>query len=397
MSLEVSTELSTTAFEKTRLILNNFDNSLTPFCKVEGLAIAPRVVQIALNSFALADALVSSLVLSLLCVTPLHGKVQGWRDDALTLTAELANKIALLIIAVIPYFGSKMLSRLQESEASEKRLCGEIKGLKQTVSSHDRTIARYNQEKETLKESLQSEISAKQQGQMKSYVDEIGKLTAEKEGLRSELTSQYEEKFKTLGRNYGEQNESLKKAYDADIKKVRETFAHEKEGLQLQCKKQEEGLHSALEDVKKCVNQNARLKEEYEGQFATLNALAENLKLEKAKIGEELVTVRKERDDVQTAYETLQAAKKEAETRASTAEAQAREQASSEIAHLKKAIGELEAKNKASEKLCETFKRDLNITRGNTKILEDRIIEMKREFSQREKEHKSSHERSKRT
>jgi hypothetical protein len=152
--------LRTQPFEATRTVLNVLDTIVfDPLCQIEGLATAPRIVQIAFNTLGIIDGAISSAVLCLVCCIPLpeafSSTVRVWRDDAWTLTCQLADKIARLIIASIPLVGAKILSCLDHSLAANARLSGEIYGLRATGIVHDEEIAR------TLKtiEDLRHEIN----------------------------------------------------------------------------------------------------------------------------------------------------------------------------------------------------------------------------------------------
>ena len=160
-----SIALSTQPFEATRNVLNTIDSmAFEPMCKIDVLATIPRLAQTAINSIGLADSAISTLILCLASVSPMpeayKSKVKVWRDDAWNLTCQLADEIARLIIAAIPFAGTHILSRLDHYTDSYKSISGELDGLRATGLAHDSVIAKNVDTIRTLRDQIRELDSA---------------------------------------------------------------------------------------------------------------------------------------------------------------------------------------------------------------------------------------------
>lgn len=180
--------LQTQPFETTRRVLQTIDNyAFEPLCQIEILSAIPRVVQAAINAIGLLDGVLSSAVLSAAAFAPLpeslKEKIRVWRSDAWSLTSQLADKVARLLIAAIPLIGTKILCILDHSLDTNDRLNGEIDSLRATGRVHDREIARQMETVNTLRH----EIAALREAastKIEAFVHENEALRAEKEGCR---------------------------------------------------------------------------------------------------------------------------------------------------------------------------------------------------------------------
>jgi hypothetical protein len=90
------TAVSTGTFETARAALERLDrNVFDPLCRIEFLAIPPRIVQIAVNVLGLVEGAVRGAVMNAACVLPFpesftdHAVV--WRDDAWTFTQQMID------------------------------------------------------------------------------------------------------------------------------------------------------------------------------------------------------------------------------------------------------------------------------------------------------------------
>lgn len=189
-----SVALSTQPFEATRQALNTIDLlAFEPMCKIDVLATIPRLAQTAINSIGLADGAISSLVLCLASFTPLpesiKSSVKVWRDDAWNLTCQLADKIARLIIAAIPFAGTHILSLLDHYIDSNKSISGELNGLRATGLAHDSVIARNLDTIKGLRGQIQElGTSLEQLEQLKQKNAELqGAIEIERKGHAQEL------------------------------------------------------------------------------------------------------------------------------------------------------------------------------------------------------------------
>ena len=134
--------LSTPCFEAARSVLTGLDtNVFSPLCRVEILAIPPRIVQIATNVLGLAGSAASGAVLSGLCLLPLPEQQKDravvWKQDAWTLVQQLVDKIGRLCIALIPFAGTKIL----DQNDSLQTQCGDLVRLRADLDLNKAELA----------------------------------------------------------------------------------------------------------------------------------------------------------------------------------------------------------------------------------------------------------------
>jgi valyl-tRNA synthetase len=147
MSFPAPVALDTQPFKAISHFLDSVDTAIEPLCQLEVIAIGPRIVQVAINVLGLVDGAVSSSVLCLAAMAPLPESlshdVKKWKAEALHFTAHLVDKIFRLIIATIPFVGTRTLSvldSLEKERIDSQRIQEECDSIKAAKAEQDRHV-----------------------------------------------------------------------------------------------------------------------------------------------------------------------------------------------------------------------------------------------------------------
>jgi predicted RNase H-like nuclease (RuvC/YqgF family) len=177
-------------FVAARGILNAVDKAIDPLCRVEFLAIPPRIVQIAINCLGLVGTGSGAIATSVIGAAPLprivRGRISVWNKDAWALSSELAGRIGRLSVATIPIAGSRTLRRLDAAASTSARLTRENEQLQAAIAAQDVINAQHRETIKGLHEQLWALQSDHQQ--VKTLVS--AREALEKHAVEQEKTQQ---------------------------------------------------------------------------------------------------------------------------------------------------------------------------------------------------------------
>ena len=158
----MASALSTPIFELTRSSLNTFDDNIEPLCKYEIFALPPRIVQVVANTLGLVAAVGSSAFLGVASALSLPQSMKNhvvvWKKDAWTLIQLLIDKLAHLVIALIPFAGTKILAEMAQVRAVNGRLEQHVVDL----VVENEAVRRRSDDEQKMVQSLRRQLEAAQ-------------------------------------------------------------------------------------------------------------------------------------------------------------------------------------------------------------------------------------------